>query len=78
MPGMTWTPQEVLARLEKAAGRRRAAAATWRVLAEAADTEAKRQERLRWAEAEAEDCMGLLLEGQAIALAEEMADRNCA
>lgn len=26
MPGMTWTPQEVLARLEKAAGRRRAAA----------------------------------------------------
>ena len=49
MPGMTWTPQEVLARLEKAAGRCRAAAATWRVLAEAADTEAKRQERLRWA-----------------------------
>ena len=76
MPGMTWTPQEVLARLEKAAGRRRAAAATWRVLAEAADTEARRQERLRWAEAE--DRMGLLLEGQAIALAEEMADRNCA
>lgn len=76
MPGMTWTPQEVLARLEKAAGRCRAAAATWRVLAEAADTEAKRQERLRWAEAE--DRMGLLLEGQAIALAEEMAERNCA
>ena len=76
MPGMTWTPQEVLARLEKAAGRRRAAAATWRVLAEAADTEARRQERLRWAEAE--DRMGLLLEGQAIALAEEMAGRNCA
>lgn len=76
MPGMTWTPQEVLARLEKAAGRRRAAAATWRVLAEAADTEARRQERLRWAEAE--DRMGLLLEGQAIALAEEMAARNCA
>ena len=76
MPGMTWTQQEVLARLEKAAGRRRAAAATWRVLAEAADTEARRQERLRWAEAE--DRMGLLLEGQAIALAEEMADRNCA
>ena len=74
MPGMTLTPQEVLARLEKAAGRRRAAAATWRVLAEAADTEAKRQERLRWAEAE--DRMGLLLEGQAIALAEEMAERN--
>ena len=74
MPGMTWTPQEVLARLEKAAGRRRAAAATWRVLAEAADTEARRQERLRWAEAE--DRMGLLLEGQAIALAEEMAERT--
>ena len=76
MPGMTWTPQEVLARLEKAAGRRRAAAATWRVLAETADTEAKRQERLRWAEAE--ERMGLLLEGQATALAEEMAARNCA
>lgn len=74
MPGMTWTPQEVLARLEKAAGRRRAAAATWRVLAEAADTEARRQERLRWAEAE--DRMGLLLEGQAIAMAEEMAERT--
>lgn len=76
MPGMTWTSQELLAGLEKAAGRRRAAAATWRVLAEAADTEARRQERLRWAEAE--DRMGLLLEGQAIALAEEMAERNCA
>lgn len=76
MPGMTWTSQELLAGLEKAAGRRRAAAATWRVLAEAADTEARRQERLRWAEAE--DRMGLLLEGQAIALAEEMAARNCA
>ena len=76
MPGMTWTSQELLAGLEKAAGRRRAAAATWRVLAEAADTEARRQERLRWAEAE--DRMGLLLEGQATALAEEMAGRNCA
>jgi hypothetical protein len=74
MPGMTWTSQELLAGLEKAAGRRRAAAATWRVLAEAADTEARRQERLRWAEAE--DRMGLLLEGQAIALAEEMAERT--
>ena len=74
MPGMTWTSQELLAGLEKAAGRRRAAAATWRVLAEAADTEARRQERLRWAEAE--DRMGLLLEGQAIALAEEIAERT--
>lgn len=74
MPGMTWTSQELLAGLEKAAGRRRAAAATWRVLAEAAATEARRQERLRWAEAE--DRMGLLLEGQAIALAEEMAERT--
>lgn len=74
MPGMTWTSQELLAGLEKAAGRRRAAAATWLVLAEAADTEARRQERLRWAEAE--DRMGLLLEGQAIALAEEMAERT--
>ena len=74
MPGMTWTSQELLAGLEKAAGRRRAAAATWRVLAEAADTEARRQERLRWAEAE--DRMGLLLGGQAIALAEEMAERT--
>lgn len=74
MPGMTWTSQELLAGLEKAAGRHRAAAATWRVLAEAADTEARRQERLRWAEAE--DRMGLLLEGQAIALAEEMAERT--
>ena len=54
MPGMTWTSQELLAGLEKAA--------------------ARRQERLRWAEAE--DRMGLLLEGQAIALAEEMAERT--
>lgn len=76
MPGLTFTPQEGLERLRNAAGRRRRAAATWRLLAEAADTEARRQERLRWADAE--DRMGLLLEVQAIALAEEMADRNCA
>lgn len=69
MPGLTFTAQEGLELLRKAAGRRRRAAATWRTLADAAATERQRQERLDWADQE--DRLGLMLER----MAEEEAER---
>lgn len=72
MPGLTFTPQEGLERLRKAAGRRRRLAATWRTLADAAATERERQERLDWADQE--DRLGLMLER----MAAEEAERICA
>lgn len=63
MPGMTFTAQEGLEGLWKAAGRHRRAAATWRTLAETAATERQRQERLDWADQE--DRMAMALERMA-------------
>lgn len=70
MPGMTFTAQEGLEGLWKAAGRHRRAAATWRTLAETAATERQRQERLDWADQE--DRLGLMLERMAAEEAERI------